>query len=326
MKPKEILPRDRAGRFSLPSETGAIKYMVGLGAFLEIHTVHATYRVKTADQLDPARTKPDMPWSRSVHASVGSSNPIVARILIQCAQAANSMMPQGKDRELVIHNLHGCKEEVLICESAFNKLKPAYAAALEVIEARKVPVQQNMIECPSLPGLQDEAKTFLTSAKRALQFVGEVFNTFFAPDGQKPKISNGNFSYAIKRLENSQTGNPGLLEYLRGAEPRVKHFVELRNGFEHQSGHDFTEIENFRPSAKGIVPPCWRRGTLINECPVIEEMQFFIQFVIELCEHVFFFGLVQNFTAKFGFGLRLVQLTEKEIDLECPMRYRLTLG
>jgi len=70
------------------------------------------------------------------------------------------------------------------------------------VNDRKLNVQRNMVECPSLPNLRDEATAFLTSAKRALQFVGDVFNQFYAPDGKKPLVNNANFNYAITRLEN----------------------------------------------------------------------------------------------------------------------------
>ncbi|MEI9962711.1 MAG: hypothetical protein WDM76_16825 [Limisphaerales bacterium] len=84
---RKRLPRDGAGSFDLPPESGALKHMMGLDGFMEIYAVRATYRVKTPDILDPSRTVPNMPWSQSLHSSAGASNPIVARIVIQLAEA-----------------------------------------------------------------------------------------------------------------------------------------------------------------------------------------------------------------------------------------------
>ena len=87
--PRVILPRDRAGKIEFPQANGHIKHMLGLDGFMEIYAVNATYRLKTADNLDPKRTVPDMPGSQSVHALVGSSSPFIARIVIQSVEAAS---------------------------------------------------------------------------------------------------------------------------------------------------------------------------------------------------------------------------------------------
>ncbi len=322
-KRKSFLPRDCAGSFSFPSEAGAIKHMVGLDGFMEIYTVHSTYRVKTPDHLDPARTIPGMPWSQSAHAMVGAANPIVARIVIQSVEALGNWPLRNGNVETIKRHLHACKEEAVICEVAYNKLKPAFDTAVARIKDRKLTIQRNMVECPSLANLRDEAATFLTSAKRALQALGEVFNQFYVPDGSKPLVSNANFSFAIARLEGSRPGNQGFLDYLRKVESVTKRFVDLRNGLEHQNEKDFTVIENFQLTPKGIAPPSWRRGNLAVEGPVLAEMHFFIQFLIEFCESVFFFGLLDNIAPNFSLGFQVEQLADDRIDPECPVRFRL---
>jgi hypothetical protein len=320
---KTLLPRDGAGSFSFPPGAGAIKHMLGLDGFMEIYTVHATYRVKTPDHLDPSRSIPDMPWSQSAHGMVGASNPIVARILIQSVEALKNWPLRNGNAENIKRHLHACKEEAIICEAAYNKLKPTYDAAVAQVKERKLNIQRNMVECPSISNLRDEATAFLTSAKRALQSVGEVFNQFYVPDGKKPMVSNANFSFAIARLESSQMGNKDFLDYLKKVESVTKRFVDLRNGLEHQNEKDFTAIENFQLTPKGISSPSWRRNSLAVEGPVLEEMHFFIQFLIEFCENVFFVGLLDNIAPNFSLGFQVEQLADDKIDPECPVRFRL---
>lgn len=297
--------------------------MLGMDGFMEIYTVHATYRVKTPDNLDPSRTVPNMPWSQSAHTSVGASNPIVARIVIQSIEAMSNWPLRNGNVETIKRHLHACKEEAVICEAAYKKLKPTYDLAVARVEERKLPIQRNMVECPSLPNLRDEATAFLTSAKRALQFVGEVFNQFYASDGRKPLVKNANFSFAILRLESLQPVNQDFLDYIRKIEPVTKRFAELRNGLEHQSEKDFTTIENFQLTPKGIAPPSWQRSGFAIEGPILAEMEFFIQFIVEFYESVFFFGLMKNIAPNFPIGFQVEQLSEAEIDAECPIHYRL---
>lgn len=103
------LPRDGAGSIDFPPETGPIKRKIGFGDFMEVYTVHATYRVKTPDSLDPSRSVPNMPWAKSVQAPIGSSNPIVARIVIQLVEALGTWPLRSAKVETVKRHLHACK-------------------------------------------------------------------------------------------------------------------------------------------------------------------------------------------------------------------------
>jgi hypothetical protein len=318
------LPRDSAGYMDLPPETGAIKGMVGLDGFLEIYTVHGTYRVKTPDRLDPKRTVPNMPWSQSLHSPVGASNPIVARIVIQLADALGSWPLRNGNREAIKQYLHACKEETLICEAAYNRLKVHYDAAVACMGEGRLKTERNVVECPSIPTLRGEASLFLASAKRSLQCVGEIFNQFYVPDGKSPMVKNGNFEFAVTRLENSQPVNQKIIDCLRDVVPFTKHMVDLRNGFEHPTDTDRTLIEDFRLSPEGIIPPSWQRGTLADNRPVIAEMRAFLDFIIGFCETVFFFGLMDDLSPNLPLRLAVEPVPVHEIDPERPVRYRLT--
>jgi len=111
--------------------------------------------------------------------------------------------------------------------------------------------------------------------------------------------------------------------FLKQIEPKTKRFAELRNGLEHPTEQDFTRIEDFQLTPKGIAPPCWQRGGVANEGPILDEMEFFVRFVVELSETVFFFGLLDNIAPNFQIGFQVEQVAEAEIDPECPIRYAL---
>jgi hypothetical protein len=164
---------------------------------------------------------------------------------------------------------------------------------------------------------------FLTSAKRAMQSVGEVFNQFYVPDDKKPKVSNANFEFAIARLENSPPVNQQLIDYLRQTIPFTKRFVDLRNGLEHPTACDATMVQDFQVTPEGIKPPSWTRPGISDEGPVVDEMSQFLESLIVFCEHVFFFGLLDNIAPDFQIGFEVKLLPENKIDPECPIRYRL---
>lgn len=320
--PRKRLPRDGAGSMDFPPEAGAIKRMVGFDDFMEVYAVHCTYRVKTPDILDPGRTVPNMPWSKIAVSNVGASSPIVARIVIQSVEALGNWHLRNGKPEVIKRHLHACKEEALICKAAYGRLKPHYDAAVTLISEGKLPVKRKVVECPSLPNLRGEVAVFLTAARRALQSIGEVFNEFYVPDGKKPLVKNANFEFAVVRLESTQPMNQQFIDYLRKVVPSTKHFVELRNSLEHPTDGDSTVIEDFRLTPKGIAPPSWRRGSLGKEGAVIEEMRAFLEFLIVFCEDVFFFGLKDNIAPDFPLGFEVVPVQDRDIDPECPVRYR----
>lgn len=306
-----------------PSEGGAIKAMLPLDDFMEVYAAHATYRVRSPDNLDPERSVSNMPWSTSTAARVGASNPIVARIVIQSVEALGTWRPRNGDPRVIKRHLHACKEEALVCEAAYNRLKTRYDAIVADVTEAGLKMQHNVIECPSIPSLRDEAAAFLTSAKRALQLIGEVFNQFYVPDGRTPMVANANFEFAITRLENSVPVNREFIDYLREVVPTAKRFVDLRNGLEHPTADKSTVVEDFRLIPIGIIPPSWHRSVLAKEAYVIDDMQDFLSFVVEFCESVFFFGLIDNLPANLPFRLDVQAVPEDEIDRECPVAYRL---
>jgi len=320
--PRKWLPRDAAGKMDFPPENGAIKSMVGFADYMEIYAVRATYRVRTPDNLDPARTVPNMPWSNSTNATVGASNPIVARIVIQSVEALGNWPLRNGDPMVIKRHLHACKEEALACEAAYNRLKPHYDTAVQCVKEGKLPVQGNVIDCPSLPNLRDDVAAFLTSAKRALQSIGDVFNQFYVPDNKKPLVANANFEFAITRLESIQPPNQQFIDYLKKMVPIAKRFVELRNGLEHPTGKDATQLQDFRITPKGIAAPAWGRTTLVPEGPILEEMHTFLDFVVVFFEYVFFFALLDNIAM--NIPLEATPIPEAQIDPECPIHYRLT--
>jgi hypothetical protein len=262
-----------------------------------------------------------MPGSQSVHALVGSSSPFIARIVIQSVEALGNWPLRRGNLETIKHHLHACKEDALICDAAYHRLKSPYDAAAARIVEHKVPIKNSTIECPSLPTLRDDATAFLTSAKRALQSIGEVFNQLYAPDGKKPKVGNANFEFAIERLEQSVPVNQGFVDYFKKTVPVVKRFVDLRNGLEHPNSHDLTEIEDFHPTPGGFNPPSWRRGALVTQASILDDMSYFLDFLVCFCEAVFFHCLMDNLAVKIP--LQVVPMPESKIDLECPIRYRI---
>src|SRR5260370_41719673 len=79
--PKKRLPRDAAGSLELQGGTGGITAMCSCREFLEVNKEDGTFRVRTPESIDPARTNPNAGFVAAMTETVGSARPAGARIL-----------------------------------------------------------------------------------------------------------------------------------------------------------------------------------------------------------------------------------------------------
>ncbi len=104
--------------------TGPIMAMCSCGDVLEVYKSDKTFRVRTPDAFDPEVINPDAPWLASLSDDVGSSNPIVARVLLQAQDILNVAAFGGEvDTEAVLTQLHKCKESLIACERVAKRVK-----------------------------------------------------------------------------------------------------------------------------------------------------------------------------------------------------------
>jgi len=268
--------------------TGAVMHPISMPGFLEIYKVDRTFKALTPDDVDPKRTKPNVPWAWAITDDAGSANPIIARVFIQCAEALKDKKLTRGDSENIKISLHTAKEDLRKCEKAFLKVAAAQNAIVEEIQKTGgLKIERRVVNnLPQVAHLEDEATVFLINAKRAVQNIAEVLNDFFGIT-----IKNGNFSIGIKQLRALQPSPDELLKVLDIFEPKIKRIVDMRNSQEHMPKKTF--VENFRLTADAILPPSWR----INPEPdaeILPEMHSMIGEIIELAECCFFHGLIQN--------------------------------
>ena len=83
------MPRDAAGHLELKEGTGGIIAMCSCEGFLEVYKQDVTYRIQTPETIDPDRTNPRAAFVAAVVDNVGSSNPVVARMLLQGLEILN---------------------------------------------------------------------------------------------------------------------------------------------------------------------------------------------------------------------------------------------
>lgn len=310
---------------TLPDDAGPIQVMHEHRGSLEVYGTLATYEAQSPEQIDPGRTVPNMPFAYRKVSNAGTANPIVARVYLQAIEGMRQGTLRRGDKVRILEHLHDCKTEILACEEIYLALKAEWDAVHRRAEAGEFRAEERVLAVPHIERLQDRAKAFLTSAKRAMAAAGEVFNEFYGLGPNPPVVSNGNFDFALRHLERSDPRNEQFIQFLQGSEwPRAR-LTALRNGVEHNTNAR-TVIRDFHLGAEGrLETPDWTPAGGETKDLVVE-MGAIVQFILGFAELTFLSGLGEHIEPMFApFAWRIGPIPEERHNPNFPMKYEVAL-
>ena len=321
---KKNLPRHSAGSMELKEGTGPITTMCSCDSFLEIYKRDKTFRVLTPESIDPNETNPNAPWVASPVADVGSSNLIVARILLQGRKMLDSAMIEGVfDKKAAVATLHVLKESLLACEKVTTRLANNIDAIVAQITERGISRDNHGRGMNPFPQVQDldlDCGAFLIQANRSIKLICELPTRFL----ELGRIDS-NFDHLSKRLSELLGEESPIATFVRENADAIRYLIDLRNFHEHPKQVK-TVIENFRvmPDAQ-IRAPVWYldSGLQIDPHPIKEEAFATLDFLRDLAEILFIHLLMHRVSKKFPFIIE--QVPEDKIAEELPIRYNLTI-
>ena len=268
-------PRFQAGSMSLPEGAGNITGMFFTSDFLEIYTESETYRLKSPETIDPKVTNPNAPWVSSKSSDFGSSNIIVARVLLQGSDMVGSLTTEDKDR--VLRQLHTCKEALLACEKVRLRVTESAESVVNNISKNGVNLEhgRHVKNLPQVPNLEDDASSFLINIKRAIVCICYLASCLLP----LPKKDN-NLEHLKKSLNklNDNRYDP-LIKTIDDFIPGTKYLIELRN-FQEHPGDKITYIENFTVTQKNEVGyPVWYvKGN--DPESIVASMKYAVDFIV----------------------------------------------
>jgi hypothetical protein len=311
-------PRFQAGSMSLPEGAGNITGMFSNADFLEIYTETATYRVKSPETIDPEVTNPNAPWVSSKSSDFGSTNIIVARVLLQGSDMVDSVATEDKD--LVLRQLHTCKEALLACEKVRLRVTESAESIMNDLSQNGVNLERgrHVKDLPQVPNLEDDASSFLINIKRAIVSICYLAS-YVLP---LPKKDNNleHLKKSVNKLNDKRYSQ--LIEAIDAFIPGTKHLIELRN-FQEHPGDKITYIENFTVTPKNEVGyPVWYVKGNEPES-IVASMESAIEYVVTLSESMLIHYLLA--TTKSNFSYFVEEIPEKDIDPKKPIRYRLSI-
>jgi hypothetical protein len=315
------LPRHSASSVELKEGTGPITAMCPCGDFLEIYKVDKTFRVKTPETIDPAETNPNAPWVASPVDDLGSSHPIVARVLLQGHEILKSALFDGEvDKDGVTKQLHACKESLVACEKIAKRVGSHIDRVIQEVIAYGVSTDNSgrtLNPFPQVPDLDTDCGTFLIQANRAIKLICELPRFFIPLDRD-----DSNFDYLGKRLAATLGESAPLTEFVTANADGIRYLIDLRNFHEHPK-EKRTVVDNFRvmPDAR-IRVPMWHLAER-EPRPIKEEMFAALEFLIQMAEAMLIHLVMHKVSKQFPFIVE--EIPDEDIDRNTPIRYRLSI-
>jgi hypothetical protein len=318
-----MLPRDQPGSVELTEGTGPILDMCSCGAFLEIYKEDTTFRFETPETIDPDRTNPNAPFVAMVSERIGTSNPIVARVLLQGRDIVQSaFLPNVVDKEKVIIELHDIKEALITCFKASTTVNKHVRELSEQISHQGVATDRygrTLPSLPQVPDLEPLCTQFLIAAKRAVRSICTLPSLFWDLD----RVDT-NFDHLAKRLQLVLDEDHPVTMFVRDRADIVRYLTVLRNGQEHPTADERTHVDNFRVLPDGTLrAPSWYL-TGQDPAAINVDMAAGIEWLVEITEDL----VVYLVDSRLGGGLpyALEVIPDAEIDPKKPIRYRLTIA
>ncbi len=314
---RKSMPRDAGGRIEITEGTGPIRAMVSTGELLEIYKVDKTFRVATPETIDPERTNPNAPFTVSMVQNVGTSNRIIARVLLQGHQMLNLNGATQNERAAICKQLHKCKERLLRSEALAIEVCSKIRAITEKMTLADIPSAGGRVinPFPHVENLEADCSTFLVEINHAIKAISSLPSLFVPLER-----ADNNFDHLGERLTKKIGENEAVTKFVKSSAGDISRLVEMRNYLEHPNEKK-TVINNFRllPDGK-LSPPAWH---LSGETPVqiTDDMPAIIDFLIRVSEEMLVHLIMYGGRERFTFAVQ--ETPDNQMDQDFPVKYKL---
>lgn len=314
---KKYEPRDAAISVDLKEGVGPITALVPLASHLEIYKRDATFRLRSPESIDPTRSNPNAASTVAVTVGVGSSNPIVARVFLQAhAILKGAAFSKQIRSEQVLEELHACKEALLTCQNASERVNARVDECIAQVEGSLKMSRGRVFDSfPTVANLTDEVTTFLISAKRAIKHMCNLPVCFLDDIG-----SHSNFDHLGKALMKAVGHESAVTKFVQDQADLVRYLIDLRNFQEHPVERR-TIVDDFKmePDSTVSVPMWYLNGETPR--PIAAEMRALLDRLTEIAEALFV--LLVGDALVDWVPYVLIEIPDGTRDEVLPIRYRL---
>lgn len=301
---------------NLGDEGGEIKMICPVDKFLEVYSTKGIYQIYPPESLDPKETNPDIPVMSKKVYDIGTSNWIVARIMVQNYQIINSHGFLSKETKMIVAtHLRDIMSAILTCNEICNAITKRVSEVEKQVISNGLKSKGNVLtQFPTMDGLDERVTLFLTKAKQSVQRIIDIFNIFYESPITNPRIDK-----LINWSEKNDI-DTYVIDTLNHFKPITKYIVDLRDRQEHPKENYTLEFSDFIILPTGeISAPLWG----INEAKhaIHKEMDTLIKEIVVFVELLVINLVLSKEKKNLLFELCAFQIPDKQMDLDCPIKY-----
>ncbi|MDI9855176.1 hypothetical protein [Comamonas sp. 17RB] len=286
----------------------------------------STYKLITANAIDPEEAQQDTAHTYEKIASFGASSIYVSRIFIQFKRIIDFISLDGLMKSIILEKIWSLNEQLLICaQSELNireQLKDVMDKCQLIIEEHK---STGVIPAlPKVKNLDNEVKTFLSVGK---QFLIDCFKII--GDFTSLPINRNNEAHFDKHIDwlQKNTKYPNDLgSTLANDLPWIRQLAECRNAVEHPSEGQMINIENTRLLAGNKFSlPTWsydlskKLNIKQSGNSIHEELDIYLNNMFNMLEDILLFCLGEKI--KENSNISIYTVSDDELDPKCPIKY-----
>lgn len=242
-----------------PDQEHSITHMLTIDGQLLIFSTNGIFRALTAETIDPEENYPDTRHSYEKLYSLGTSNALVARTVVQFKEILGLSIQGSKRKEELVSRVWQCTKLLLECEKSLYHI---YRHTMElmpkcdqIIEVHKT--KANIPPLPKVPDINTHVSDFLMNGKLLLiesfRYLNDFFNMPF--DDRNAAHFNKHQEWLGKHLG---VAHP-LHQLISDDMKWIRLISECSNAIRHPENGQKLEVENIslKPGNK-FSNPAWR--------------------------------------------------------------------
>ena len=323
---KDKLKKFRASSVSLElnlDDGDAIRERISRGHGLFFITTTKIMRVRSPDEIDPTLEHHDAPWEQSVYLPHGSSDPLVARTILQTARLAEIFFKKESEKNVRLSDISWeVMNSLVLIRMIRERLDRRISEIVSTVEndIAKYTKGKSPTPLPIVEYYDIEFRSFVNEVKRALNKISELFSVLTPMN-----FSGGHFHKAQKWATEERGADSLLAQMLANDQRWIKTWIDIRIALEHPAKENFVETLNFSLEAdRKIRLPTWRfvnpNYDMARPQNLLDVFEICINNVLKFFEDLQI-ALIDGHLPDWH-KVEIEEIPEKSRDKNAPMRYR----
>ncbi|MEY9781671.1 hypothetical protein [Sinorhizobium fredii] len=309
--------RESAGIMTVGDDSdGAMVSMVTIDGRLFAIKEGAVYAISLADDIDPQRTREDIPNTVQKIFNVGSKSELVQRLLLTAAELfRKDRLQEHVNYEAALSVVLEIMRDVVAATEIFEE----FEAALKQVRAKTLTAKQRGLSLPSVPGLPSQVKSFVQKMDHAIQSVFNLACVFY---GEATLRKSGKWLDGLtNHLEAPQDAKGEFLPFSKELADLGKLIRNVRHCIEHPKPKQQLRITDFSLNVNAqLVEPTIaviHDTTPLDTAPIQEFMRFFLEQVVVGAEMLMVFLASHHIAPVGGFpvGVGEIPLTQRRLGV-----------